>query len=108
MSCSSIDGLVLDRESIRAIEEIRNKQQIANYLNKQLSQGVLSNILLTNQSLTMAFNIYQTDFQLYTLAMKAVPTILKREVETIAGRQLLRKIDYKQRTFWKGIHYGCN
>lgn len=108
MNCQSIDGLTLGSDSIRAVEEIRKKQSLANYMSSLLSGGVLANILITNQSLVMPFNIYQTDFQMYAKAMNAVPFILKNEIEKIASYQLLRNLDHKQRTFWKGIYYGCN
>jgi len=108
MNCQSISGLTLDGDSIRAVEEIRRKQKLANYLSSTVSAGVLANILITGQPILMAYNIYQSDFQAYAKAMSSVPIILRGEIEKIAARQLIRSLDPKQRTFWKGIYYGCN
>lgn len=108
MECQSIDGLKLDNESLRAIEEIRRKRNLAEYLTSTLSSGVLATILTTGKPLLMSYNIYQSDFQAFANAMFAVPVILRGEIEKIAGRQLIRSLDPKQRSFWKGIYYGCN
>ena len=64
MNCQSINGLQLDGESIRAVEEIRRKRGLANFISGALSGAILGNILSTGNSLVMSFNIYQTDFQL--------------------------------------------
>lgn len=108
MSCPSIDGLVLDEDSKRALEEIRHKAKLAKFLGGATAVGVLANILNTRQPMMMSYNIYQTDYQNFAKAMVSVPVIYRKVVENIASMQDLRNIDYKQRVFWKAVREGCN
>jgi hypothetical protein len=108
MSCPSIQGLVLDEGSKRAVEEIRSKGQIAKAMGSAMSFGVLANIFNSGYSLIASFNIYQTDFQSYAKAMAGVSAVHKRTVAFIASQQELRSLDYKQRAFWKAVREGCN
>ncbi len=107
MSCPSIQGLVLDAESQRAVEEIRNKANLAKFMGSAVSIGVMVNIFSTRSSLNMAYNIYQTDFQSFSKSMAGIPVIYRGQVEGISARQHLRSIDYKQKVFWKAVHDGC-
>mgnify|MGYP000485753352 CR=1 FL=1 len=107
MGCPSIQGLTLDSDSQKAIDQIRHKADLANFLGGATSFGVLVNIFNTRQPTLMSYNIYQTDFQSFARAISAVPLIYRKSIALIASQQELRNIDYKQRTFWKAVRQGC-
>ena len=108
MSCPSIEGLVLDEESKRAIDEIRQKGRLAEYIGVMSAAGVVANILNSRQPSMVSYNIYQTDYQSFAKAMASVPTLYKRVVENIASLQELRSHNnYKQMVFWKAVREGC-
>jgi hypothetical protein len=108
VSCPSIEGLVLDAQSLRAIEQIRSKGELAQFIGGTASFGVLVNIFSTRQPAITSYNIYQTDFQLFAKAMSGIPDMYRRSVMQVAGQQELRSLDYKQRNFWKAVRQGCN
>jgi hypothetical protein len=64
-ACEPIIGLILDPPSRRALERISQKHKYGNALASALSAGELANIFVKSSALQAAFNITQTDWDLY-------------------------------------------
>lgn len=72
-----------------------------------ISIGVFSNIFTKSNA---AYNITQTDWILYSDAMRAIPIITKRAIEKEVENMIIHfqlNYDRKQLNFWKGIYNGC-
>lgn len=109
-NCGPIIGLVLDSTSRQALEKISQKHKYGNALAAALSTGVLANIFVKNSAPQAAFNITQTDWDLYARSMSAVPQITKRAVEREVENMIIHyelNYDRQHLLFWKGIHNGC-
>jgi len=111
MPCSPIINLSLDNESKAALERIKKKQNIAKLLGATISVGVFNSIFTKNKAPVAAFNITQTDWDLYSKAMAALPIIQKRliekEIDLMIVHYQMGKYDDKHVQFWKGMKQGC-
>lgn len=111
MSCSPITNLLLDNESKVALERIKTKQNLSKLLGTAISAGIFSSIFTKNKPPVAAFNITQTDWELYSKAMAALPIIQKRVIEKEIDLMILHyqmgKYDYKHVQFWKGMKHAC-
>ena len=108
--CEPIQGLVLDKESLDAIERIKNKHIFGDALAGVISIGVFSNIFTRSNASQVAYNITQTDWILYSNAMNAVPLITKRAIEKDVEGMIVHfhlNHDRKQLKFWESIYNGC-
>ena len=111
MTCSPIMNLSLDDASKAALERIKKQQSLAKLLGAAISVGIFSNIFTNNKTPVAAFNITQTDWDLYSEAMASLPIIQKRLIEKEIDLMILHyqmgKYDYKHVQFWKGMKHGC-
>ena len=108
--CKAISGLKLDQQSIDALERIRTKHAYGNALASVLSAGVVSSIFTKSNSLNAAYNITQTDWTLYSQAMKSIPEITKAAVRKEVQLMIINyQLHYNAQLlqFWKGIYDGC-
>jgi hypothetical protein len=108
--CEPIQGLVLDKESLDAVERIKKKHIFGDALAGAISIGVFSNIFTRSNAIQASYNITQTDWILYSDAMNAVPIITKRSVEKEVESMIVHfqlHYDRKQLKFWEGIYDGC-
>ena len=109
-ACTPINGLRLDADSLAALERIRNDRNVEKYLSGALSVGVFANIFARSNLPTAAYNISQTDWDLYKITLQSVPKIVSRAIEDETDSMLLhfqKKNDYKQTLFWQGLYNGC-
>ncbi len=107
MTCS-VQGVVFDLESRKAIETIRGIQNKTKFVTGIAASSVLVNIFTAGNTLEMAFNIYQQDFQAFAKGVSGMQAVGKKTIENIAASQYLRSMNnYKQRTFWQAVHEGC-
>src|SRR5690554_2418185 len=111
MSCPPISGLKLDTESKDAIGRITKNQNLAKLLSASLTVGVFNSISTKNKAFVTALNITQTDRDLYSKAMSALPHIQKRviqrEIDMMIIHYQMGKYDHKHVQFWKGMKHGC-
>ena len=111
MSCAPILGLTLDKESKAALDRIKNKQNLTLLLSTTITIGVFSSIFTKNRAPIAALNITQTDWDLYSKAMAALPNIQKRviqqEIDMMIIHYQMGKYDRKHVQFWKGMKHGC-
>ncbi|EHT4943579.1 TPA: hypothetical protein RQK43_004285 [Vibrio vulnificus] len=64
--------------------------------------------LVSNDVATTSWSIYQTNWEYFFSSFGALERHAKNQISTIAGLQMIRgKISYKERQFWKAVHYGC-
>lgn len=112
MSCEAIVGLVLDRQSISALERIGKKTKFLKMLGTALSGGVLYNIFFKSNIPVVGFNIKQVDWHTYTTAMIGLDDInsavLRKDFEDMWITYENRlPYDHKQVKFWKQLAMGC-
>ncbi len=108
--CETIYGLVLDEESLDAVEGIKKKRIYGNALASVISSGVFSNIFTRSNAPQAAYNITQTDWSLYADTMKAVPMITRRAIQKEVEHMIVHyqlHYDRKHLKFWEGIYNGC-
>lgn len=106
MQCVNLDNVNFSPSSISAIEEIREKRKLFSLLSGSLPTGVMINIFLGNGPIRSAYNITQTDFELFTQSMSAITLTERRVIQRIAKEQILATTS-KENRFWKGVLYGC-
>ena len=111
MSCTPITGLKLDKDSQLALERIKDKKNIGNLLAATVTVGVFNSIFTKNKSPVVGLNITQTDWELYSNAMSALPIIqkqvIKKEIEMMIIHYQMGKYDHNHVQFWKGMKHGC-
>ncbi|WP_163831998.1 hypothetical protein [Spartinivicinus ruber] len=108
MRCVPINGVTFDSASKQAIQRIKDIQGLANALATAVSLGTVVNIFLGNRMVESSFTISTTDWEAFGQAMGSVPTIARREIEKVAGNQVLAHLnDQKQKEFWQAVEYGC-
>lgn len=108
--CRTIVGLRLDQKSIDTLERIKKKHAYGNALATVLSAGVFSSIFTKSSPAEAAYNITQTDWDMYARAMISVPVItraaIQKEVQLmILDYQIANNPQLLQ--FWQGIYDGC-
>jgi hypothetical protein len=111
MPCSPITGLKLDKESKTALARIKENQNLDKLLSAAITVGAFNSIFTKNKAPIVALNITQTDWNLYSKAMSALPSIQKhliqKEIDMMIIHYQLGKYDYKHVQFWKGMKHGC-
>jgi len=108
--CKIIYGLKLDSKSQKTIKRINDRTNAGKALGVALSVGVFSNIFTRSSAAQVPLNIQQTDWILYTNAMKAVPIITKRAIQTDIEMMIIEyELNYNRELldFWKGMYHGC-
>jgi len=111
MSCTPITNLTLDDDSKAAVERIRKNQNFARVSSATLTAGVFNSIFTKNSTPVAAYNISQTDWNLYSQAMAALPIIQKRaiqkEIDVMILHYQMGRYDHKHIQFWQGMKHGC-
>lgn len=111
MSCTPITGLTLDKENKIALDRIKANQNLAKLLTAAITVGVFNSIFTKSNAPVVALNITQTDWDLYSKAMAALPNIQKRLIEKEIDMMIIHyqmgKYDHKHIQFWKGMKHGC-
>lgn len=111
MPCSPIVGLKLDNESKAALKRIQDNQHLAKLIGAATTVGVFNSIFTKNKAPVVALNITQTDWNLYSEAMSALPIIQKgviqKEIDLMIIHYQIGKYDHKHVQFWKGMKHGC-
>ena len=111
MSCKPIIDFTLDEESREALERISHKKQLSKLLGVAISVGVFNSIFTKNKAPVAAFNVSQTDWNLYGKAVAALPTIqrkaIEKEIDLMIIHYQLGQYDHKHVQFWKGMKNGC-
>ena len=111
MLWASILGLILDKDSKAALDRIKGKQNLTLLLSTTITVGVFNSIFTKNKAPIAALNITQTDWDLYSKAMAALPSIQKRviqqEIDMMIIHYQMGKYDHKHVQFWKGMKHGC-
>ena len=109
-TCKPIPELQLDDDSLQSLKRIQKKITSGKFLATAVSVGVFSNIFTKNNLPVASYNVTQTDWVLYTQAMKAVPVIIKtavrQEIEQMVVNYQLN-YNHKHLLFWKGMYDGC-
>ncbi len=109
-TCQPIQGLVIDARSTDALKRIKRKLGMGNALASALSLGVISSIFTKSSAGNAAYNISQTDWNLYAESMRAVPGITKGGVRQIINEMIFHyqlHYDNKHLNFWLGLQEGC-
>jgi len=106
MGCISIDNVKFDQESIRAIEDIKQKKEFAQALNVAMPLGAMANIFLGNRVPEVGVSLAMTDFEVLAKAMKSMPAIQRKVIRDIATMQAIFHMG-KESLFWRGIANGC-
>lgn len=108
--CQPVTNLKLDKFSLDAIERINRKSNLGNLLGSVMSVGVISSIFTKSSAPFAAYNITQTDWDTYALAMKSIPSmieeIMEKEIELMIMHYELY-YDHQHLLFWKGMYSGC-
>ncbi|BFM05902.1 hypothetical protein GCM10025791_21740 [Halioxenophilus aromaticivorans] len=111
MPCSPISGFRLDSESRAALQRINDNKKITKYLGTALSLGVFNSIFTKSEPPVAAFNITQTDWELYSKAMNALPSIQKKaiqkEIDLMIIHYQMGKYDHQHVQFWQGMKHAC-
>ncbi|MBX2807895.1 MAG: hypothetical protein KTR20_04615 [Cellvibrionaceae bacterium] len=111
MACTPIQHLTLDEESKAALERIRQSKKFAKIIGVTASIGVLNSIFTKSKLPVSAFNITQTDWDLYAQTMESLPrtqkALILKEVKYMIAHYQLNGYDRKHILFWKGIRDGC-
>jgi len=108
--CQSVIALKLDKKSTEALNTIQKRLEAGNALATVLSVGVFTTIFAKNTGVTAAFNITQTDWELYSQAMKGIPEIVRVAVQKDIDLMIIHyhmNYDYQHMLFWKGMRNGC-
>lgn len=110
--CKPIIGLKLDSKSLATLERIEEKANLGKLLGIALNAGVFNSIFSKSRAPVVAYNITQTDWELYAAAMAAIPIItkssIKKEIDMmIIHYQMPGSRDHKHLDFWKGMKNGC-
>lgn len=109
-TCENIVGLQLDSESLAAIERIKKRSQAGQLLAMALSAGVLNSIFTKSNAANAAWNISQTDWQMYSQAMRSIPDITRTAIRNDAQQMQLTynmRNNRKLEKFWEGVANGC-
>ena len=91
----------------RALEQIRDKQQLGSLLQKMLGVSPLLLILGGNPP-EGAVTIFGTDWGLLAKAVKGVPVIVKNRCQQIAGFERLKHPGGQLNRFWTAMYNSFN
>lgn len=106
--CPAIIGLKLDRQSILAVKRIKEKTAGLKFAQKTLAFGVVANIFIRSSVPSAAFNISQTDWEIFAEGLSSLSIIQRNMIAIEALLQAQRHHgDVKQKLFWEAIKNGC-
>lgn len=109
--CPKIDGLILDKKSIEAIEQIKAMREVKGHLPLFLVSGVFANIFIGNNTLKIAYNINETDWELLAAAMQSFPSYAKSRIYSVAAEMAIYyefHNNHRMIIFWRAIANGCS
>ena len=108
MDCPTLEGLRFDAQSQEGIRRIRRIYDLSDMLAAALGVGVFVNIFAGSSVPEAAYNIYGTDWRLFSEAVSAIPAIQRRAIRTEAVNQAwIHQNSPTQRRFWEAIADGC-
>lgn len=107
MACPDIKGLKFSPNSRKALAEIKRKKGLADTLAMALAAGVFINIFAGSNALTSSYNIHEADWQEWSMAMRGIPDILRKEIWNIAGLAALDNPFGDENKFWRALTDGC-
>ncbi len=108
MACPDISMLIFSHSGEAAIRRIKQIQGAANALSSVLGGSVLLDIFVGNRVLGSANNIRKKDWEIWADAMRAVPSMVSREINIIAQEQLMHPLAMNEREFWEAVLDGCH
>lgn len=105
MSCSDLSNVRFGSDSRKAIEEIRDLQDMSKALSVFLGASAMLDIFGGNGVIVSSYKIYTTDFELLDQAMRSSNPLLVRRVEDISARMYMRpSLTYKEKIFWRCMY----
>lgn len=111
MACTPIVNLRLDEESQAALERIKKKKNFSKIVSALASAGIFNSIFTKSKAPVAAFNITQTDWDLYAQSMASLPRIqrkmIEQEIDLMIIHYQINGYDRNHILFWKGIKNGC-
>ncbi|VAW45823.1 hypothetical protein MNBD_GAMMA03-828 [hydrothermal vent metagenome] len=106
--CPTIIGLKLDRQSILAVKRIEENTAGLKFAENVLAFGVVANMLIKGNVPSAAFNIYQTDWEVFAEGLSSVSIIQRNMIAIEALLQAQRhQGDAKQKKIWEAVKNGC-
>lgn len=111
MKYPTINGLVFDQASIRAIKDIKERQERSNVLATIFAASVLFEIFGgrggIGHPLEYSWNINQYDWIAWAQTMASVPAVLRGVIQRIAFDQAQIHRG-KEKQFWEALMYACS
>jgi len=104
MSYPSIEGLVLEDQDRQVLQEIRDKLEAGNLLQRVLA--IAAFLPLFDSSPVAAVSIAASDWTLWAGVVKDAPRIAKRSAREVAQYRLLSVTNHNKREhmlFWRAI-----
>lgn len=111
MDCPNLDEFKFSTTSKDAIEDIRRRQDLIKALGVATGLGTWATIFVGNNSLDMSIALGSADFEIMGKALKSLPIMQRRVIETIALKVYLEfpgSISYEESRFWKAVASGCS
>ena len=108
--CRPMVGVKFDASSKALIERIYGVTSNGKLLSIVLAGGVLSSIFTKSSPPAAAYNITQTDWVLFSSAMRSVPETVKAIINKEINMHILdSKMDgnFKIIPFWEAVRDGC-
>lgn len=103
MSCNM--NVKFGRESKQALNEIKEKQGMANALSMFIGISAMVDIFARNAVIGSSYKIITTDFELLARSMRSSNPILVRQVEDIAMRMYLTpSLSRDEKLFWRCLY----
>ena len=104
MSCDH-SNISFSSDSKKAIEEIRELQDMSKALSIFLGAGAMVDIFGRNGVIGASYKIYTTDFQLLSQAMNSSNPLLTYRVEDISARMYMKpSLTYQEKMFWRCMY----
>jgi len=105
MACADLSNIRFGFDSKKAIEEIRDLQDMSKALSIFVGASAMMDIFAGNGVITSSYKIYTTDFGLLGDAMRSSNPILVRRVEDISARMYMKpSMTYKEKMFWRCMY----
>ena len=105
MSCGNISNIRFGSYSRRAIEEIKELQDMSKALSVFIGASAMLDIFGGNGVILASYKIYTTDFELLSQAMRSSNPILVRRVEDISLRMYMKpSLTYQEKMFWRCMY----
>lgn len=110
-TCEIIQNFTPDARSRKTLQVIAARKEAATALAVILGNSVFYSIFFKASSAEAAYNITNTDWELWAHAMNQIPKILKRSIESDALAMWEHyQFNYNREhiIFWKNFHGGCS